>query len=113
MTTGTLQQAAPGPAPSPAGSLFQMIPFLLIFFVFYYFVLIAPMRKQQKKTKEMLAALKKGDRVVTSGGIHGTVAQIENDIVWLKIADTVKVKMNRSAIASVVVEPDAQKETAA
>ena len=58
------------------------------------------MRKQQKKTKEMLAQLKKGDRVVTSGGIYGTVAQVEDQVVWVKIADTVKVKMAKSAITS-------------
>ncbi|MCC6130268.1 MAG: preprotein translocase subunit YajC [Acidobacteria bacterium] len=97
-----LRQQAP--APSAGSALLQMVPFLLVFFVFYYFLLLAPMRKQQKKTKEMLAALKKGDRVVTSGGIHGTVAQVEDQIVWVKIADTVKVKMNKSAISSVLAE---------
>ena len=72
--------------------------------VLFYFLLLAPMRKQQKKTREMLAALKKGDRVVTSGGIYGTVASLEDQIVWLKIADTVKVKMARSAITAVVTD---------
>ena len=70
-----LLQAAPSAATSP---LVQMVPYLLMFVIFY-FVLLAPMRKQQKKQKELLAALKKGDRVVTSGGIHGTIAQVEED----------------------------------
>ena len=87
-----LLQAAPSIAASP---LVQMVPYVLMFVIFY-FVLLAPMRKQQKKQKELLAALKKGDRVVTSGGIHGTIAQVEDQIVWLKIADTVKIKVNRS-----------------
>ncbi len=100
-------------APSLGQGLLQMVPFLLIFFIFYYFVLLAPMRKQQKKTKEMLAALKKGDRVVTSSGIHGTVAQVEDQIVWVKIADTVKVKMNKSAIASFVGEGETGKDASA
>ncbi len=108
MTFPHLQSAAPQGAGS---SLLQMVPFLLVFFIFYYFVLLAPMRKQQKKTKTMLATLKKGDRVVTSSGIHGTVASIEDQIVWVKLADTVKVKMNRSAIASVVAEGEQGKDS--
>ena len=95
-------QAAPAAATSP---IVQMVPYILMFVIFY-FVLLAPMRKQQKKQKEMLSALKKGDRVVTSGGIHGTVAQVEDQIVWLKIADTVKIKVNRSAISGLTGEAD-------
>ena len=104
----TLLQAAPATATSP---IVQMVPYILMFVIFY-FVLLAPMRKQQKKQKELLAGLKKGDRVVTSGGIHGTVQQVEDQIVWLKIADTVKIKINRSAIAGPSGEPDS-KESAA
>jgi preprotein translocase subunit YajC len=99
-----LLQAAPSAATSP---LVQMVPYILMFVIFY-FVLLAPMRKQQKKQKELLAALKKGDRVVTSGGIHGTIAQVEDQIVWLKIADTVKIKVNRSAISGATGEADSK-----
>jgi len=95
------QQAGPAGG-SPLASFAPMV----IIFVIFYFVLIAPMRKQQKKTKDMLSALKKGDRVLTSGGIYGHVAQIEDQIVWVKIADTVKVKMARSAITAVVTDSD-------
>jgi preprotein translocase subunit YajC len=98
-------------APAASSQLLGMVPYLAMFVVFY-FVLLAPMRKQQKKQKELLAALKKGDRIVTSGGIHGTIAQVEDQIVWLKIADTVKIKINRSAIAGTTAEPDS-KESAA
>ncbi len=98
MNPSLLQAAPAGVAANP---LVQMVPYLLMFVIFY-FVLLAPMRKQQKKQKEMLSALKKGDRVVTSGGIHGTVAQVEDQIVWLKIADTVKIKVNRSAISGTI-----------
>ena len=101
-------QATPAAATSP---IVQMVPYILMFVIFY-FVLLAPMRKQQKKQKALLATLKKGDRVVTSGGIHGTIAQVEDQIVWLKIADTVKIKINRSAIAGPSGEPDS-KESAA
>jgi preprotein translocase subunit YajC len=97
-----LQQPGAAPGGSPLASFAPMV----IIFVIFYFVLIAPMRKQQKKTKDMLSALKKGDRVLTSGGIYGQVAQIEDQIVWVKIADTVKVKMARSAITAVVTETE-------
>jgi preprotein translocase subunit YajC len=103
-----LLQAAPSTGTS---QLLGMVPYIAMFVIFY-FVLLAPMRKQQKKQKELLAALKKGDRVVTSGGIHGTIAQVEDQIVWLKIADTVKIKVNRSAIAGPSGEPDSKESTA-
>src|SRR5512147_332552 len=111
MNIHQLLQAAPG-APTAANPILQMLPYLLIFVVFW-FVLLAPMRKQQKKTKEMLSALKKGDHVLTSGGIYGTVAQLEDQFVWVKIADTVKVKMSRGAITSVVNEPEPAKDKSA
>lgn len=95
-----LQQAAP----SLGQGLLQMAPFLIVFFIFYWFVLLAPMRKQQKKTKLMLAGLKKGDRVVTQGGIHGKVSQVEEQVVWVGIAEGVRVKLNRSAISAVLAD---------
>jgi preprotein translocase subunit YajC len=81
--------------------LVQILPIAAIFLVFY-FIVIAPANKQRKKTQEMLSALKKGDRVVTQGGIYGTVQGVEPDVVYLKIAENIKVKVARSAITSVV-----------
>ena len=108
MNVAPFLQAAPS-SPGMAGGLLQLAPYVLIFVIFY-FVLLAPMRKQQKKTREMLAALKKGDRVLTSGGIYGTISQIEDQVVWVKLADTVKVKMARSAITGVVNESEGPKD---
>ncbi len=102
MNPSLLQAAPAGIAANP---IVQMVPYLLMFVIFY-FVLLAPMRKQQKNQKELLSALKKGDRVVTSGGIHGTIAQVEDQIVWLKIADTTKIKINRSAIAGLSADTE-------
>ena len=107
MNLALLQQQA---TPGPTGSLLALAPYVLMFVVFY-FVLIAPMRKQQKKQKELLASLKKGDRVVTSGGIYGTIAQVEDQIVWLKITDTTKIKMNRSGISGLATDQEPAKET--
>jgi len=81
--------------------LVQILPIAAIFLVFY-FIVIAPANKQRRKTQEMLSALKKGDRVVTQGGIYGTVQGVEPDVVYLKIAENIKVKVARSAITSLV-----------
>lgn len=92
-----LQQTTGG----AAALLVQVMPILAIGLVFYFLV-IAPANKQRRKTQEMLSSLKKGDRVVTSGGIYGTIQGVEAEVVYLKIADNVKVKVSRSAVSGVV-----------
>ena len=79
----------------------NLLPILAIGLVFY-FIVIAPANKQRRKTAEMLSSLKKGDRVLTTGGIYGTVQGVEGDVVQLKIAENVKVKIARSAVSGVV-----------
>jgi len=83
------------------GFLLQLLPIAAIFLVFYFLV-IAPASKQKRKTQEMLGSLKKGDRVVTSGGIYGTVQGVEAEVVYLKISENVKVKVARSAITGIL-----------
>lgn len=91
--------------PPPPGGMFggsQMILFLVIMAVFY-FLLIRPQDKKLKEHKKMLDALRRGDRVVTSGGIVGTVIKLEGDeYVTVEIAENVRVKVVRSTISSVV-----------
>src|SRR6476619_1935678 len=94
-----LLQAGGGNA--TAAFLIQIAPIAAIFLVFYFLV-IAPANKQRRKTADMLSSLKKGDRVVTSGGIYGTIQGVEAEVVYLKIADNVKVKLARSAITGVI-----------
>src|SRR5688500_10174527 len=84
-------------------ALVNFAPIVAIGLVFYFLV-IAPANKQRKKTQEMISSLKKGDNVITTGGIYGTVQGVEPDAVYLKIADNVKVKVTRSAISGVVTE---------
>ena len=86
---------------STAAFLVQILPIAAIFLVFYFLV-IGPANKQKRKTQQMLTSLKKGDRVVTSGGIYGTIQGVEPEVIYLKIAENVKVKVARSAITSVV-----------
>lgn len=83
---------------SAPGGLTQFIPLILIFAIFY-FLLIAPMRKKQKALQAMISALEKGDKVVTTGGIYGEVAALEDESVLLKVSDDVKIKVARSAIS--------------
>jgi preprotein translocase subunit YajC len=84
-------------------ALFQFLPILAIGAVFYFLV-IAPANKQRKKQQEMIGSLKKGDRVLTTGGIYGTIQGVEAEVVYLKIAENVKVKVARSAVSGVVTE---------
>ena len=72
----------------------------LIFGVFY-FLLIRPQQKQQKQHREMVASAKRGDKVVTSSGIHGTIQAIDDQIVMLEIADKVQIKIDRNFIQSI------------
>jgi preprotein translocase subunit YajC len=101
-----LRQAAPSAGSESA--LFQLIPFIAIFAIFY-FLLIAPMRKRQKKTREMLSQLKKGDQVVTTGGIFGRVAAIDEktNTLVLQISDQVKIRVTRGAIAGLAGDENA------
>jgi preprotein translocase subunit YajC len=77
--------------------LVQLIPFALVLAIFY-FVILLPMKKRQKKVQEFLAALKAGDKVVTSGGIYGSIAKIGEDAIQLQIAPNVRVDVSKAAI---------------
>ena len=105
----SLQAAAPA-APGGSGltGLIQYLPFVLIIGVFY-FLLIAPARKQRQKTQGMLSALKTGDKVVTSGGLIGTIVRVGTDdnILKLRIAPSVEVEITRGAVAGLQSEPPA------
>jgi len=78
-----------------------LIPYLLIFLIFY-FLIIKPQRDKQRDHKQLLAALKKNDEVVTAGGIHGTVINVKETTVVIRIDDNVKMEVDREAITSVV-----------
>ncbi len=86
---------------SQSNPLFSLLPLILIFVVFY-FLLILPQQKKQKQHQQLLNSLKKGDRVITSSGIYGTIANLKENIVSLVIADGVKVDIERSHILSKV-----------
>jgi preprotein translocase subunit YajC len=84
--------------------LIQLIPFALVLAIFY-FVILLPTRNKQKKVAEFLAALKEGDKVVTSGGIFGSIAKIKDDAISLQIAPNVRVDIARAAIVGYQGQP--------
>jgi len=87
--------------PLPAAAAFlQFVPFIAIIAIFY-FLIIRPQNKKQKDTQRMLDALKKGDKVVTIGGIHGVIQSVKEHSVILKVDDTVRLEFSRSAISTV------------
>lgn len=101
-------QAAGQPA-GGADMLIQFAPFVLIFIVMW-FLLIRPQQKKAKEHRSMVAALKRGDRVVTNGGIYGQVSHVADDHLMIEIADGVKIKVVRDAISAVTGKPEPVKK---
>ena len=89
-----------GSSAGGAGGFVSLIPFLLIFIIFY-FLMIRPQQKKQKQLQTLLDALKKGDKVVTTSGIWGTITNMGKETVTLQIADNTKIKMQRDNVARV------------
>jgi preprotein translocase subunit YajC len=102
LSTGLLSLIAQ--APGQPGGIALFLPLILIMVIFY-FLMILPAQRKQKKVTEMLQALKNGDKVITNGGIYGTIVGLEPDAVQLRVAEQVKMKVARSAIAGLQAEP--------
>ena len=75
----------------------QLMPFVLVVGIFY-FVILLPMKRRQQKVQAFLAALKVGDKVVTSGGLYGSITRLNDQSVQVQVADKVRVEMSRSAV---------------
>lgn len=100
-----------GQAPQTAGaqsttgsSIASIVMFVALIAIFYFF-LIRPQNKKQKETQKMLSALKKGDKIVTIGGIHGTVFSLKENSIVVKVDDNAKIEFTRSAIAGLETPP--------
>ena len=108
----TLTDAAAAPAAAGAGDLVGMLLPLVLMFVVFYFMLIRPQKKKDKKIKDMLAALKTGDRICTIGGIYGTITNIKDDTIELAVStENTKLVVARWAIRNVeevAIENDAE-----
>ena len=81
----------------------SFVPLLLMFAIFY-FLLIRPQQKKAKQHRELLGALKKGDKVISSGGLHGTVTGLTDDVVTMEIAPKIRVKVSRGSVSAVVAK---------
>jgi preprotein translocase subunit YajC len=102
MCSGTVLLLAQASAQPSGIALF--LPLILIMVIFY-FLMIMPAQRRQKKVAEMLRNLKTGDKVITNGGIYGTIAGLDDDSVQLRIAEQMKIKVSRAAIAGLQAEP--------
>jgi preprotein translocase subunit YajC len=105
-----LMGAPPANAEAGTGSLLTgFLPLIAIVLIFY-FLIIRPQNKKRKETEKMLAAIKKGDKVVTIGGLHGTVQSLKDTTVIIKVDDNVKLEFLRSAISSVATASKEKEE---
>jgi len=91
------------------GGLTSTLVMFGLIFVIFYFMIIRPQQKRQKERQKMLEAMKKGDKILTAGGIYGTVVGVEDKTVLVQIADNVKVKVDRGSVGNVVREAEAAK----
>ena len=89
----------------PSSSPFVALAPFFIIMVIFYVLLILPQQKQRKKTQQMLNELKSGDKVITNGGIYGTILGVEGDTVQLRIAEQVRIRISKQAIAGMQAEP--------
>ena len=95
------QAASPAPeAPPQPSFLMSMMPLIFVFVIFY-FLLIRPQQRRQKAHEKLVASIKTGDKVVTSSGIHGIVANVKEKTILVKVADNVKIEFDRSSVSSV------------
>lgn len=96
--------SAPGGAAGGTGggmAAFQQILPLVFMFAIFYFLLIRPQQKKAKEHKALLESMKKGDNVITAGGVHGKIIAVENDLVTLEVANNVQIKIIKSYIATI------------
>ncbi len=103
-------QAAPGGGAAPAqGSAYSSLIMMVIIFAIFYFILIRPQQKKMKEHKKMVEELKKGDRIITAGGMYATVENSTPETLTVKISEGVKVKITRASVGA-VVRPEDEKE---
>src|ERR1043166_8253079 len=100
-----LAQAQSGsPGPMPGGGIGSFFFPLFFIFIIMFFLMIRPQKKRQQQQQSLIASLKSGDRVVTNAGIHGLISNVKETTVLVKVADNVKIEIDKSAIANVLKE---------
>lgn len=107
LSTAYAQESGPAGGPPQAGAFSMFMPLIFIFVIFY-FLIFRPQRKQQKTKLQMLANLKRGDEVVTNGGIHGKITDLTDQVAMLQVAANVTIKLDRSQVNTVTNQPVSQ-----
>lgn len=97
---------AQSPSGGGSGAVMTQLLFFAAIFAIFYFLLIRPQQRQKRDREAMLGSIKKGDRVVTSGGLHGTVVGLSEQTMTLKVADSVRLDFDRSALGRIVNASD-------
>jgi preprotein translocase subunit YajC len=100
-------------AASATGSMLSTVVMFGAVFLIFYFMIIRPQNKKQKAMQKMISAVKKGDKVVTIGGIHGTVQSVKDKTVVIKVDDSSRIEFSKSALASVDAQGDSAESAAA
>ncbi len=90
-----------GSPTEPANPIITFLPLILIFVVFYFFI-IRPQKKKEDQRKQLIESTKKGDKIVTIGGLHGTVAQVDEATILVQVDTNTKLRIDKNAVASVV-----------
>ena len=98
-------------AADPGSGIMNTIIMFGLMFLILYFMIIRPQQKRQKEQQKMLESLKKGDKIVTSGGIHGVISGIDDKTLLVEIADKVKIKVDRGSVSGVTREAEVTEKT--
>ncbi len=98
-------------AADPGSGIMNTIIMFGLMFLILYFMIIRPQQKRQKEQQKMLGSLKKGDKIVTSGGIHGVISGIDDKTLLVEIADKVKIKVDRGSVSGVTREAEVPEKT--
>jgi preprotein translocase subunit YajC len=108
MLTTVLSMAPPPPADGAAAPnpLVSFFPFIILI-VMFYFLLIRPQQKRAKEHKALIDSLKSGDKILTSGGIYGVVTNVKDKVVTVRIAENVKIELDKASVASVIKDTNA------
>lgn len=99
-----IAMAPPSGESSGSGGMLQPLIFMGVIFFIFYFMMIRPQKKRQTERQKLLDAMKKGDKVITAGGIHGKIVALEDKTVLIEISDNMKVKVEKASIGTVIAD---------
>jgi len=97
---------APPPGGNGGGGMMSTLVMFLLIIAIFYFLILRPQQKKQRERQKLLDSVKKGDRVITAGGLHGTVAGVEEKTLLIQVGDNVKMKFDRTAVSAIVRESE-------